>query len=224
MDETDMEKSPASQSQGENIQDTGEKKYIVRHNKSNVQLSLDELIRNAEKGLDYDRIRPSHDFVKELAEKSGESDVSSFITKMKNGKDGNTPADNALQQRRDIADSGDEKEMIEKEYPEYIKDGQLNLPEDALLLHEGGLDTLNACRFADLKRTKELCARLSAQLEVQKANAANAAASIGSLSGGDAPEKGFYTSQEWDKLPQKSKEKLIRSGKIYEFMKKWSGK
>jgi hypothetical protein len=225
MDENeDMNKSPVSQNRGEDIQASGEKKYIVKHNKSNVELTLDELIKNAEKGLDYDRIRPSHDFVKELAAKSGENDVSRFIAKMRNEYDGDTPAVDISQPKRDIMDNAHEMEMIAEEYPEYIKNGKLELPEDVALLHKGGLDVLNACRFADLKRTKELCEKLSALLEAQKANAANAAASIGSLSGGCTPEKDFYTSQEWDKLPQKSKEKFIKNGKIYEFMKKWSGK
>lgn len=200
-----------------------EKKYTVRHNKTNVQLTLDELIKNAEKGLDYDRIRPSHDFVKLLAAKRGESDVSRFIAKMKEELDGEPPAAGS-QSERDLADDKKESEMIAKEYPEYVKDGEVQLPPDALALHQSGMSMIDACRLADLKRTKEECQRLSAKLEALKANMANASASIGSLSGGEAPEKDFYTSQEWDKLPPKQKEKFIRNGKIYEFMKKWSGK
>lgn len=200
-----------------------EKKYTVKHNKTDVQLTFDELIKNAEKGLDYDRIRPSHDFVKSLAAKYGESDVSRFITKMKDESSGDTPAA-CSQSQRGFADETKESEMIAKEYPEYIKGGAVELPTDVLSLHQSGMSMIDACRLSDLKRTKEQCARLSAKLNALAANRANAALSIGSLSGGENPEKDFYTSQEWDRLPQNQKEKFIKNGKIYEFMKKWSGK
>lgn len=227
MDEIDTGATLASQSQNEKQTDSGdegEKKYVVRHNKADVQLTLDELLHSAEKGLDYDRIRPSHDYVKVLAAKDGENDVSRFITKMKDGQNGDTPAAIVPQPQRDIANDEYKMEVISKEYPEYIKNGIVELPPEVLLLHENGMDMLDACRIADLKRTKELCAKLSAKLDAQAANRANASASIGRLSGGETPEKDYYSSQEWDRLPQKDKEKFIRSGKIYEFMKKWSGK
>ena len=120
--------------------------------------------------------------------------------------------------------SEEEKEAIAREYPDYLKDGELKLPEDVVTLNKGGMDALTACRVGDLKRTKELCARLSAKLDADNANRANAAASIGRLSGGEAAGKDYYTSKEWDKLSKKEKEKFIKSGKVYEFIKKWSGK
>lgn len=225
MDEPQSKQGEFSAETEEKAQQTSEKKYTVRHNKTDVQLTLDELIKNAEKGLDYDRIRPSHDFVKLLASKYGESDVSRFIAKMKNELEGETPAAGS-QPERGAADDKEkqESEMIAREYPEYIKDGTVQLPPDVLKLHQSGMSRIEACRLYDLKRTKELCERLSAKLEALEANRANASASIGSLSGGDVPEKDFYTSQEWDRLPQKQKEKFIKNGKIYEFMKKWGGR
>ncbi|HEX2938357.1 MAG TPA: hypothetical protein VHO66_05495 [Ruminiclostridium sp.] len=204
--------------------DGEQKKYIVRHNKENVELTLPELIENAEKGLDYDRIRPSHDFIKELAAKGGESDVSHFIAKMKNGQDGTADSVTCPQLERGDTEIQNEKEGIASEYPEYVKDGKIELPDDVLSLKANGMNTLDACRTADLKRTKELCAKLSDELKAMTANRENIAASIGSLIGGQAPEKEYFTSQEWDRLPRRDKEKFIRSGKIYEFMKKWSGK
>jgi hypothetical protein len=229
MDNLELQKNGQDESMNETVNDCGdegelEKKFTVRHNKADVRLTLDELIKNAEKGLDYDRIRPSHEYVKALAAKGGESDISRFIAKMKNGQGGDTHAAGNPQPQRNIALSDNEKEVIAKEYPDYVKNGAVELPPEALSLFQSGMGMLDACRAADLKRTKELCTRLSAKLDAQAANRANAAASIGSLSGGEAPQKDYYTSEEWDKLPQKDKEKFIKSGKIYEFMKKWSGK
>lgn len=226
MENKNTEELPASQSRtddGEGIQSTGnsEKKYIVKHNKSDVVLTLDELVKNAEKGLDYDRIRPSHDFVKSLAAKSGETNVSQFIEKMNAQDTGDTPAGYVKQPKANAV--GNEMEVIEKEYPEYVKGGSVTLPAEALELHEKGMGLLEACRVADIHNLKKQCESLSAKLDVREANKTNAQAAIGSLAGGGSPEREYYSSQEWDRLPQSTKEKFIRNGKIYDFMKKWSG-
>lgn len=205
-------------------EESTEKKYVVRHNKQDVELTLAQLIENAEKGLDYDRIRPSHDFIKELAAKNGESDISRFIAKMKNGQNGAANASLGPLPEQNVACDEKEMEAILREYPEFVEDGTFKLPDDVLALQRGGMSIIEACRAADLKRTKTLCAKLSARLDAICANTENRAASIGSLSGGKAVEKDFFTSQEWDRLPRREKEKFIKNGKIYEFMKKWSGK
>lgn len=183
---------------------------------------MDELIAAAEKGLDYDRIRPSHDFVKELAAKSGESDVSRYIERVKAKE---KPA--AEQYDSESAPFSDnrfgELEALLREYPEALKDGKLELPEEVKTLEKSGRPILEAYRVYDLKRTKAQCAELASLLEAERTNRSNDIAAVGSLSGGDAVEKDFYTSGEWDRLPEKTKEKLIRNGKIYQFMKKWSG-
>lgn len=200
-----------------------EKKYTVRHNKADVTLTLGELLKTAEKGLDYDRIRPSHDFVKELANKNGESDVSRFIAKMKT--DGAAAADGCPSNQEEAETlAANESELIKKEYPQYFKDGSAELPEDAKRLKTMGINAIDALRLSDLAHMREECDRLTARLGAEKANRENAFAAVGSLAGGECSEKSYYSSKEWDKLSKKQQEKFIRSGKIYEFMKKWSGK
>jgi hypothetical protein len=117
MDYLNIEQFPANQSRNDDIvqtEDAGaEKKFIVKHNKNDVAMTLDELLKNAEKGLDYDRIRPSHEFVKSLAAKDGETDVTRFITKKSSTQIGNTPAEMP-------ADKSDEKNVL-KEETEVIK-------------------------------------------------------------------------------------------------------
>ncbi len=151
---------PASQSRidTEREVDSGsEKKFIVKHNKGEVTLTLDELLKNAEKGLDYDRIRPSHEFVKSLAAKDGETDVTRFISKKSGSLSDNTLATEPTVKPDEQNMVKDEMEVIKKEYPEYFKDGGFSLPQDVMEMQKNGLGLLDACRIADLKRSKELC-------------------------------------------------------------------
>lgn len=113
---------------------------------------------------------------------------------------------------------------IKEEYPEFFESGKPEFPEEIEHLRENGMSVAEAVRAFDLKKTKERCAQLEKRLEIETENRENAAASTGSVAGGNAAEKDFYSSQEWDRLPPQSKEKLIRNGKIFEFMKKWSVK
>jgi hypothetical protein len=53
--------------------------YELKHNKEVKKVTMDELIATAQKGLDYDRVRPSHEFLKKLAQQNGQSDVSEFM-------------------------------------------------------------------------------------------------------------------------------------------------
>jgi hypothetical protein len=211
-----QEEIPTEKTEGE------EKLYTVRHNKEDVKLTLDELLKNAGKGLDYDRIRPSHDFLKSLAQKNGDGDVSHFITKMKNEFDTATAETSTT--KENTAENSRETEMIKKEYPQCFQNGEITLPDEVKTLCEQGMNVVEAFHAADLKKTREQNAKLEAMLAAKNANAENAAVSIGSLSFTDAPEKSFYSSDEWDKLPSKQKEKFIKNGKIFEFMKKWSVK
>lgn len=55
--------------------------FRIKHNRQVYELSLPELLSAAQKGLDYDRIRPSHEFVKRLAAQQGEPDVAKFLEK-----------------------------------------------------------------------------------------------------------------------------------------------
>lgn len=210
--------------------DTAEKKYVVRHNKTTRELTLEELTSAAEKGLDYERIRPSHEYVKGLAARNGETDVARFLAQQagagENADAGNRLAaekaaptpDDEFRAENNVPDA--ENEVLHKEYPRYFEKGVL--PEEVSRMMDGGMKPLEACRLYDLHKTKAQCEELRARLAAQQANRENSDASLGALAGGDAAQKDFYTSREWDTLAPRQKEALIRSGKIYEFMKKWS--
>jgi hypothetical protein len=221
MEELEKLKNPASQSQQETGQHTDngedETRYTLRHNKADVTLTLGELLKTAEKGLDYDRIRPSHEFVKKLAEKKGESDIARYLAKMREEL-----SDAAAVAEPAHGRAENETEVIAREYPQFVKNGALELPEAARRMVADGVAPLEACRAADLQETKAFCARLESKLAALEEGRVNAAASIGSLSGGEAPEKDYYTAKEWDRLPGKQKEKFIKNGKIYAFMRKWN--
>jgi hypothetical protein len=202
-----------------------DKKYIVKHNKQTVELSIEELLNAAEKGLDYDRIRPSHDYVKQLATQSGETDVSRYLNKAVDSKvdganNGETSASDCKVQSLD-SQFRDMQQLL-AEYPEVLKDGNFTLPDEVAAMTKNGMNALEAFRVYDLTRTKAQRDELNARLEAELANRSNAQATMGSLQGGDAVEKDYYSSKEWDRLPQKAKEKYIKNGKIYEFMRKWS--
>ena len=229
------QQEPRTEATGRIVNDGEEPRYTLRHNKSDVSLTLGELLTTAEKGLDYDRIRPSHEFVKQLAQRSGESDIARYLAKAREQADEKAAdkqaeqtdtkpeaaADMAAPAQQD-AQKKAEMEAIEKEYPQYVQNGTLALPEAARLLAKGGMSPLEACRATDLLETKALCAQLEAKLGALEECTANAAASIGSLSGGETPLKDYYTAKEWDRLPGKQKEQFIKSGKIYEFMRRWN--
>jgi hypothetical protein len=216
--------TPASQSREESMPVQEEKKYTVKHNKQTVALSMEELLDAAEKGLDYDRIRPSHDYVKQLATQSGETDIPRFLNKAAESK-----ADSAAKQAsagKEQPQSPDSQfrnmQQLLAEYPEVLKDGSLSLPDEVAELTKNGMNALEAYRVYDLARTKTQRDEFKTRLEAEVANRSNAQTAMGSLQGGDAVEKDYYSSKEWDRLPEKAREKYIRNGKIYEFMRKWS--
>lgn len=200
-------------------------KYAVRHNKQTVELSIEELLDAAEKGLDYDRIRPSHDYVKQLATQSGETDVARYLNKAKDSKVDSTnnvvlPANDRKAQSLDSQFK--DMQLLLAEYPEVLKDGNFILPDEVVAMTKNGMNALEAYHVYDLARTKAQRDELNARLEAELANRSNAQVAMGSLQGGDAVEKNYYSSKEWDRLPPNSKEKYIKNGKIYEFMRKWS--
>jgi len=57
-----------------------EELFEVKHNKEVKKVTKDELLSLAQKGMDYDRIRPAHEYVKQLA---GGTDVKEFLEKAK---------------------------------------------------------------------------------------------------------------------------------------------
>lgn len=67
--------------------------YTLTHLGKEVKLSREELIRTAQKGLDYDRVRGSYDRIEGLARKSGQS-VNDFLAAL------NDRADEAIISKR----------------------------------------------------------------------------------------------------------------------------
>jgi hypothetical protein len=53
--------------------------YTIKHNGKEIKVTMDKLTELAEKGADYDRIRPSHEALKKMADKYGVKDISEFI-------------------------------------------------------------------------------------------------------------------------------------------------
>lgn len=112
---------------------------------------------------------------------------------------------------------------LKREFPETLTDdGSVRIPSGVLALAEKGIDITDAYRLYESGR--RAATNTARAAEVNDVENLNRAASTGSLAGGDAVRKDFYSSQEWDRLPAKIKENFIRSGKVYEFMKKWSEK
>lgn len=120
-------------------------------------------------------------------------------------------------------DSDSGLKQIEAEYPQYVKNGRPELPVEAMELKKPGMKLIDAVRLFDLANTRLECEKLKQQLEAERANHINTDASIGPLPSGGG-EKAYYTPGEWDTLPKATRQKLIKSGKIYDFMKRWSGK
>lgn len=107
------------------------------------------------------------------------------------------------------------------EYPAFAAAGEAGLPADVRKEVQAGRTLLDACRLHELREAKAAVEALTAQLAAERANKAGAAASTGSLAGGAGGEKSEYTPGEWDKLPASLRQKFIRSGRIFDFMKKW---
>lgn len=107
------------------------------------------------------------------------------------------------------------------EYPALAAAGEAGLPADVHREVQSGRALLDACRLHELREAKASVETLTAQLAAERANKAGAAASTGSLAGGAGGERSDYSPAEWDKLPAPLRQKFIRSGRIFDFMKKW---
>ena len=113
---------------------------------------------------------------------------------------------------------------LAREYPQAVSDGRLTLPEKAGELVENGMEPLEAMRLCELEQLRSDYGELRQKYDAELENKRNAAASTGSVSGGRAAEKDYYTSEEWDALSEKAKKKFIKNGKVFDFMKKWSAR
>jgi hypothetical protein len=117
--------------------------------------------------------------------------------------------------------AGGEKAAAEQQ----VRDGGLNQESRAAEPAKEDAAPPEADRRAqlnELAELKEKYALLSARYEAEMANRGNAAASTGSVESGRAARSDSCTPDEWDALPDGEKEKFIRSGKVFDFMKKWS--
>lgn len=116
--------------------------------------------------------------------------------------------------------------QIREEYPDTIKGDKVNFPEGAVKLLSSGKakSPLEALRLNHINELKAQLDGYKSKESAQQANTAGAAATVGSLSGGQAQEKDFYTSEEYNNLPEQAKDKLFKSGKIFELMRKWERK
>lgn len=205
-------------------------RYPVRHNKETVALTLGELREAASKGLDYDRIRPSHDFVKTLAQRSGIPDVSRYIgtvqEELARDDAGTTPDGSGS--LPDGPASREQEQLavwtaIAEEFPDAVRGGRLNFPEGALrLLHDGTApNPLEALRLNERAELKARLGAYEAGVAADKANLDGAAASAGDVAGGSAREKDFYTTDEWDRQPDDFKRRHILNGDFFKWAKKW---
>jgi hypothetical protein len=113
---------------------------------------------------------------------------------------------------------------IEREYPQTVRDGKVTLPDKAEKLVAEGMEPLAAMRLCELEQLRSDYGVLKQKYDAELENRRNFAASAGSVSGGSAAEKDYYTSEEWDALTEKAREKFIRNGKVFDFMKKWSAR
>lgn len=117
--------------------------------------------------------------------------------------------------------SAEELGQLAVEYPEAAGNGGVNIPKEVLELKNGGMGLLEAYRLFDLRKTRAECRKLKEQLDTEETEKQNNEASTGSVAGGDALQKDYYSPTEWDRLSDAVKKKFIRSGKVYDFMKKW---
>lgn len=60
--------------------------FKLKHNGRTVEMTQPEVIEAAQKGMDYDRIRPGYDAIKELAERHGQNDVGAFVQQLRDNQ------------------------------------------------------------------------------------------------------------------------------------------
>ncbi len=207
----------------------------VKHNHSVLPLTKEDAILYAQKGIDYDRIRASHDLIAALSCEEGISpeewrkNLIRQRAEQKKGLEGGSSEEGAVavrqaEQEKRLAQLEEEiairreqeKQMAEiaafqKKYPEVPLD---ELPESVLTEVKAGVPLKYA--YADYAY-----AVAQKKLAAYEANSLNATAATGSLSGSAEVQKDFYTKDEFYRLPEGRKNQLIDSGRIYDFMSKW---
>jgi hypothetical protein len=207
----------------------------IKHNHSIKPLTKEEAILYAQKGIDYDRIRASHDFIAEISREEGISpeEWRNNLKKQRDDQkvhelagqaDSGTVAYRQIEQEKrlvqleeEIAFRREQEKQIEDvaefqaKYPEVNID---DLPDSVLIEVNSGVPLKYAyAEYAYSAAQKKL--------EAYDANRLNADAATGSLSGNAEVLKDFYTKDEFYRLPEIRKNQLIDSGRIYDFMSKW---
>lgn len=213
------------------VEPTAAETFEIKYNGEAKKLTKDELIAAAQKGLDYDRIRPEHDFIKELAEKSGIKDVSAYI---ESARAASQKAEFAPDEKTQLEKERDAKvqELVDKgQDPELALDfanRQMNDKGSAILaqkqqqiMHEGAAKAKEEALNAKVSDLEKKLAEFTASSTAKTANTANAAQSIGAVASVPAQDKDFYTHDEFVKLPQSKQDELTDNGKLFGMMPKW---
>lgn len=164
--------------------------------------------------------KPYADFVRELAQARGEGDPAAFMER----------------ERAALAEglAADEREGLERE-----RDRELNAMLETGLGRTQALDAANRrmnekgaallsgraargeleSRVEELKRQVE---ELAAGNAAREAAQAAARASTGPAASEAAGDREFYTSEEYDRLPQAKKDELFESGRVFQLMARWA--
>lgn len=137
--------------------------------------------------------------------------------------------------------AGDEKTLLEKErdtaYREMREQGapheaaldfanrRMN-ERGALMLSRARSETQSLAEREKLEQTVGELTRkveeLTAERDAREEGRASAQASTGPAAGEPAADRDFYTSEEYDRLPQARKDELFESGRIFQMMARWA--
>jgi hypothetical protein len=225
----------------ESIPNSNEPFLTIKHNHEEKPLTKDEAIAFAQKGIDYDDKKASHQEFLELAQLNGFSDIkeySKFVREQAQQKQveqyesqGYSSEVAAEQVKRDERLAVLERENAEsktlkatnekyesdfatfqKEYPNVDIS---KLPNDVLKeVNDTGVPLI----YVYAKYINKIVAQKTAADAI---NLSNSNVSMGSMTTESTVEKDFYTSKEWDNLSSESKDRLIKSGQADKMMAKW---
>lgn len=165
--------------------------------------------------------KPYADFVRELAQARGEDDPAAFMER----------------ERAALSEglAADERERLEHERDEELG-AMLEAGRDRAQALDAANRIMNEKGAALLSRRAAAREELESRVEeltrqVEELNAGNAAreaaetaarASTGSAASEAAGDREFYTSEEYDRLPQAKKDELFESGRVFQLMARWA--
>lgn len=113
-----------------------------------------------------------------------------------------------------------DQELVEfaKAFPHWAKEPE-SVPPEIWQAYDRGIPLMEAAREYRLRQLEEENAKLKQGLQVNTANAENAAKSTGSVTGQGQPETGFYTKEQVERMSQAEIDRNLT--KIMESMKHW---